>query len=467
MKKVTVIVSVLLFISLTLSACGRGAGGNVANSSSNEKETFLTPEGLWIIENYSDEERIVDYCDIESSVIATDYSNDDEFRELTEKLIRYAKKYGLIEQQEQYEYWIKELDSPYRKMYFEEEGVPTTVSAWTRDFAWELVGKTYWNNYVYEKPMEISADAYLQLMKDLGYSYELKDESGVGYVSYRFSRGEEKGGSLSIDSIGNVISIDPRYYLSEYPWTLIDMSMEEYYALSEDENQTIYAECEKVCLDNLSANEIFQEKRIAFLLSENEIGQLYMGLKSLTNEDIKEINKNPSLVFYLCETDNHIVWVSFMLGQVSISGVYDKEFYIASNFPDVRGGDEVHRATAKKPETTIYASLSEYADSSDELIALDCTEFDFDESELINIENNLGEIVTYEFETYDGKHVVIDETNIESQGSLDGGDIGDVSFYEQIAPGKDVAYMWDGTYYYVEDYSRNLMTIAKAENCWR
>ena len=237
-----------------------------------------------------------------------------------------------------------------------------------------------------------------------------------------------------------------------------------FYTLSEDKNQTIYAECEKVCLDNLSASEIFQEKRIAFLLSENEIGQLYMGLKSLTNEVIVT---DPLPVFYLCETDNHIIWVLFMQGQVSIASVCDKEFYNAPNFPDVREGDEVHRATAKKPETTIYASLSEYADSSDTLIALDCTKFDFDESELIDTENNLGEIVTYEFDTYDGKHVVIDETNIESQGSLDSGDIGDVSFYEQIAPGKDVAYMWDGTYYYVEDYSRNLMTIAKAENCWR
>lgn len=464
MKKVTVIVSVLLFILLTLSACGRGVDGSAANSNSNEKETFLTPEGLWIVENYSDEERIGDYCDIESSVIVTDYSDDGEFRELTEKLIRYAKKYGLTEKQEHYEFWIKELDNPYRAMYFEEEGVPITVSAWTRDFAWELVGKTYWNNYVYEKPMEISADSYLQLMTDLGYSYELKDESGFGSVSYKFSRGGEKGGSLSIDSKGNVISINPGYYLSEYPWALIDMSMEEYFALSEDKNQAIYAECEKVCLDNLSASELFQEKRIAFILSENEIGQLYMGLKSLINE---EINKNPSSVFYLCETDNHIVWVLFALGQVSISGIHDKEFYTASNFPDVRGGDEVHTATAKKPETKIYASLSEYADSSDTLIALDCTKFDFDESELIDTENNLGEIVTYEFDTYDGKHVVIDEANIESQGSLEGGDIGDVSFYEQIAPGKDVAYMWDGTYYYVEDYSRNLMTIAKAENCWR
>lgn len=74
------------------------------------------------------------------------------------------------------------------------------------------------------------------------------------------------------------------------------------------------------------------------------------------------------------------------------------------------------------------------------------------------------EVVVYEFDTYDNVHVVLDAANVYQQTSLDeAGDYGDVQL-EQIAPGKDIAYLFDGERYYIEDYTINLLTISKPVN---
>ncbi len=69
---------------------------------------------------------------------------------------------------------------------------------------------------------------------------------------------------------------------------------------------------------------------------------------------------------------------------------------------------------------------------------------------------------TYEFDTYDGGKVVIDDSNIVSQESVD------VSLEwdelpedaEQLAPGRDFILFSSGDKYYVEDAANNLVTIA-------
>ena len=71
-------------------------------------------------------------------------------------------------------------------------------------------------------------------------------------------------------------------------------------------------------------------------------------------------------------------------------------------------------------------------------------------------------IYVYEFDTYDNTHVVLDATNIYQQISLDTiGDYGDVQL-EIVAPGEDIKYMFDGERYYIEDYTKNLLTISDA-----
>lgn len=77
------------------------------------------------------------------------------------------------------------------------------------------------------------------------------------------------------------------------------------------------------------------------------------------------------------------------------------------------------------------------------------------------LEDGVDEVVVYEFDTFDKKHIVLDATNVMQQVRLDrGGDYGNV-YPEIIAPGKDVIYMFDGNRYYNEDYSRNLVTISE------
>ena len=59
---------------------------------------------------------------------------------------------------------------------------------------------------------------------------------------------------------------------------------------------------------------------------------------------------------------------------------------------------------------------------------------------------------------------MIDASNVYQQTNLDEiGDYGDVQL-ENIAPGKDIVYMYDGECYYIEDYMRNLLTISKPIN---
>ncbi len=80
------------------------------------------------------------------------------------------------------------------------------------------------------------------------------------------------------------------------------------------------------------------------------------------------------------------------------------------------------------------------------------------------LNEGLDEVVVYEFDTYDNIHVVLDASNVYQQTSLDEtGDYGDVQL-EQVAPGRDIAYMFDGERYYIEDYTINLLTISKPIN---
>lgn len=80
------------------------------------------------------------------------------------------------------------------------------------------------------------------------------------------------------------------------------------------------------------------------------------------------------------------------------------------------------------------------------------------------LNEGVDEVVVYEFDTYDNVHIVLDASNVYQQINLDEiGDYGDVQL-EQIAPGRDIAYMFDGERYYIEDYTINLLTISKPIN---
>jgi len=75
---------------------------------------------------------------------------------------------------------------------------------------------------------------------------------------------------------------------------------------------------------------------------------------------------------------------------------------------------------------------------------------------------SVSEYETYEFDTYDGEHVVIDGINIVSQDAdenpLESTKV--PADAEVIAPGRDYVYLADNDYYYVEDAVNNLVTVA-------
>lgn len=88
-----------------------------------------------------------------------------------------------------------------------------------------------------------------------------------------------------------------------------------------------------------------------------------------------------------------------------------------------------------------------------------------EETEEVTEEAAPAEMQTYEFETFDGLTVVINEGNIISQEACEDpleweGLPADA---EQIAPGRDFILFADAANYYVEDAANNLVTIAFQE----
>lgn len=83
-------------------------------------------------------------------------------------------------------------------------------------------------------------------------------------------------------------------------------------------------------------------------------------------------------------------------------------------------------------------------------------------------EETNNEIVTYEFETFDGVNVIIDENNIVVQEACEDPENSELVSAEAagniIAPGRDFVYLEDNDYYYVADLSRNLITVANKSN---
>jgi len=75
---------------------------------------------------------------------------------------------------------------------------------------------------------------------------------------------------------------------------------------------------------------------------------------------------------------------------------------------------------------------------------------------------DITEDVTYEFDTFDGQHIVVDSSNILSQNEdenpLETTKVPKEA--EVIAPGRDYVLLDDGEYYYVEDTVNNLVTVV-------
>ena len=150
-----------------------------------------------------------------------------------------------------------------------------------------------------------------------------------------------------------------------------------------------------------------------------------------------------------------------MNGKVEISSVLNSQFYKNTVFPDISVSTPA-KVTAKKISTPAYTSLKDYVDSKGYRYSnvYICPAVNEKISDLRDTNKKSEGLITYEFDTYDNKHVVVDESCIDQQVSMDQpGDYGDVEL-EQVAPGKDITYLSYGEQYYIQDYSRNLLTIT-------
>lgn len=86
-----------------------------------------------------------------------------------------------------------------------------------------------------------------------------------------------------------------------------------------------------------------------------------------------------------------------------------------------------------------------------------------EENSVVEMHGSQTAYKTYEIETYEGKKLLINETNIISQEKVE--DVLETTLVpadaEVIAPGRDFVYLADADNYYVEDAVDQLLTIAK------
>ena len=122
--------------------------------------------------------------------------------------------------------------------------------------------------------------------------------------------------------------------------------------------------------------------------------------------------------------------------------------------------EEARLGTEIRRENTNDYYLNEQGYLVDKVTEFKTKDFNGYTLEYPILEDGVDEVVVYEFDTYDGNHIVMDASNVYQQVSLDEvGDYGEVEL-EIVAPGKDIVYMFDGERYYIEDYSRNILTIS-------
>lgn len=94
--------------------------------------------------------------------------------------------------------------------------------------------------------------------------------------------------------------------------------------------------------------------------------------------------------------------------------------------------------------------------------ANDGSDVDITSDEAQNVDEEMLVYYEYEFETYDGEKVVLDQTNITDQVVV--ADVFEAPIIPEdaqvIAPGRDFVLLADDFYYYVQDTVNNMITIA-------
>ena len=132
---------------------------------------------------------------------------------------------------------------------------------------------------------------------------------------------------------------------------------------------------------------------------------------------------------------------------------------------DYNENSSVREETTKTEADSKYSEYyqNEHGDWVDKVEEFETETFDTFTIQYPILDDGKHEVIVYEFETYDGKQVTLDATNIHQQSTFDSehvGDYGDVTL-KTVASKENVSYLFDGERYYIEDAARNLLTISK------
>ncbi len=445
-KKIFLIIPVLIVAMISIFF--------LSQSSTSKNDTFLTAEGKWIAEKNSSAQQIIDYYSIEKIILNTDFEKKSSIVNSAEQLMSYAKQYHLEDAQKKIETIqnnvdvVKSFDITQKSFYL-------LIS----DFANCLVGGTYAKEYECPYTLQIDVANYIDNMTSWGYTFE--ERNTVNETYYQFKKNDKNEGSICMDPKGNVTLVLASIDVSPYT---TGFSTESYASYSEDEKITADTANAVDYINSMTVNNLLSDFRLSYLCTAKEIIQIYEFLKTLSNEELAKLFSKTSSLYYL-QTENHVVTIFFMNGKIQISSILNLKFYNNPVFPDIYTSSPTD-VTAKEIKSPTYNSLENYIESNnwDYAMFYICTSSNETTTEptqtTIEDKNDGQNIVTYEFDTYDNKHIIIDTSCVDQQVSLNQpGDYGDVEL-EQIAPGKDIIYLSDGERYYIEDYSRNLLTIT-------
>lgn len=318
-----------------------------------KKHPFLTSEGVRFAKEHEDDARITDYYEAEKKICDTDWGDVDELEKALGELKSMARNHGLYELED-------EVDKYLDRIKFDGVIDPEEYELLGYSFACWMVGGLYAESVEYDYPLDVDMTEYVSICESLGLTMERKkyyDE-----MLYNFLDSEENGcGHVLLDMKGNVKSIRVDLQIIPSIITVVDGDVFLDQSREKQVEQTV--EYAYQALQDISVFETLYDRRLAAVLTENEIQELAFVLHSFTREKLADMfgNQEGLLGVYFIQTDEHSVGLCGSMGKISVTNISDKDF-----FKSTYGAHLIRRPSDnfETREVTGFSSMEEFVESA-------------------------------------------------------------------------------------------------------
>lgn len=316
-----------------------------------KKHPFLTSEGVRFAKEHEDDARITDYYEAEKKICDTDWGDVDELEKALGELKSMARNHGLDELEDEVDQYLDRITVNGVIDSEEYDQLGYSFACW-------MVEGLYAESVEYDYPLDVDMTEYVSICESLGLTMVRKKYYGE-VIYFFFDSEREICGRVWLDLKGNVKSIDVNLQIIPSIITVVDGDVFMDQSREKQVEQT--AEHTYQALQDISVFETLYDRRLAAVLTENEIQELAFVLHSFTSEKLADMfgNRMEQYVWYI-QTDEHMVALRGSTGGITISSIYDKDFfrstYQASLIRHPSGDFETG-------EVTGFSSMEEYVES--------------------------------------------------------------------------------------------------------